>query len=204
MKNISEQKAGRTNAVSAWASRITGLTSALAGILFCALLYNPAPSFGATLPAPYSLTLAWNPNPAPDVAGYRVYYGTASGDYTNSVAAGNVTTLTVPGLLSGVIYYFAITAVGTNGLASDFSNEISYPQALSGAFMQITAVAGGQFMLTVTGLAGHTNNIEATQDLKTWTVIGTVTIGAGGSVNFTDTNAANFQNRFYRTRDTQP
>jgi len=33
-----------------------------------------------------------------------------------------------------------------------------------------------------------------------WTVIGTVTVGAGGSLNFADTNAANFPQRFYRTQ----
>jgi len=34
----------------------------------------------------------------------------------------------------------------------------------------------------------------------TWTVIGTATVGATGSLDFTDTNAASFSKRFYRTR----
>ena len=37
----------------------------------------------------------------------------------------------------------------------------------------------GQFVLTVNGPAGQTNQILATPDLKTWTVIGTVALGSG-------------------------
>jgi hypothetical protein len=35
-----------------------------------------------------------------------------------------------------------------------------------------------------------------------WTVIGTATMGASGSLDFTDTNAASFSTRFYRTQQT--
>ena len=58
--------------------------------------------------------------------------------------------------------------------------------------------------MTVRGLTGHTYEILATPDLKTWTVIGTVTLGASGATSFTDSNAASFAKRFYRTRDTTP
>ena len=51
----------------------------------------------------------------------------------------------------------------------------------------------------MTGPVGHTYEIQATQDFKTWTVIGTVTVGTNGSFIFTDTNAASFSRRFYRT-----
>ena len=52
----------------------------------------------------------------------------------------------------------------------------------------------------MTGPIGHTYDILATQDFITWTVIGTVTMGASGSLDFTVTNAASFSKRFYRTR----
>jgi hypothetical protein len=52
----------------------------------------------------------------------------------------------------------------------------------------------------VTGTVGHTYDILATQDFKAWTVIGTVTVGASGTINFTDTNAPSFSRRFYRTQ----
>jgi len=168
------------------------------------VFYNPAQTLSATLPTHYNLTLVWNPSPSPGVIGGNLYYGTVSGNYTNVIPVGNVTTATILGLSSGVIYYFAITAVDTAGEESDFSNEISYERALAGSLMQVHLVAGGQLKLTVTGLTGHTFDIEVTEDFTTWTVIGTVTLGTGSSAEFTDTNAPNYSQRFYRTRDLQP
>ena len=178
-----------------------GLTSVL--IWFCALLSHPVQVFSETLPDPYTLTLSWgDSSPSPEVTGYRVYYGTESGTYTSTLdIVDNLMTASVSGLLSGATYYFAVTAVNADGLESDYSNEASY---IPGARMRIQGVSGGQFMLTVTGTASHSYDIEATQDFSAWTVIGTETLDAGGSLDFTDPNAADFPQRFYRTRDTQP
>ena len=72
------------------------------------------------------------------------------------------------------------------------------------AQLQIRIAPNKQAILTVTGKTNHTYEIQATTDLKTWSVIGTVTLGASGSKNYTNTNAGSFSKRFYRTRDTQP
>jgi hypothetical protein len=69
---------------------------------------------------------------------------------------------------------------------------------LAGVQLRVTPTR--QFILTVTGTIGHTYNIQATQDFKTWTVIGTMTVGTNGLSVFTDTNAASFSRRFYRTQ----
>jgi hypothetical protein len=198
MRIINEQKAGRSGTAWGWSSRIMGLTRVLVGILFLVLLHDPAPVLGVTLPGSYSVTLAWQPSPSTNVTGYHVYYGTASGIYTNSVLVGNVTTNMVTGLASGSTYYFAITAVVAGGQESPFSNEISFVPGVP--TVRIRAASAKQFVLTVSGLIGHTYQVLATQDLKTWTTIGTVTPGAGGSLDFTDTNAASFLRRFYRTQ----
>ena len=73
-----------------------------------------------------SLTLGWNPSPGTNVAGYHLYYGGASGNYTNTIDAGTNTMATVPGLTIGATYYFAATAYDGDGLESEFSNEINY------------------------------------------------------------------------------
>ena len=73
----------------------------------------------------HSVTLAWSPNPEPDVSNYVVYYGHASRNYPNSTNVGNVTTATVYGLAEGATWYFAITANNSSGLESDFSNEVT-------------------------------------------------------------------------------
>jgi hypothetical protein len=184
-------------------SRFKRLASLLAGMVCLALLLNSAQA-SSPAPATYSLTLQWNPSESPQITSYHVYYGTASGNYTNSLVAGNVTTATVPALSFGVTYYFAITATDADGVESAFSNEISYQQNPGGAQMVSRGLVNGQFTLTVTGTTGHTYDLEATQDFTNWTVIGTGTVDGSGSLNFTDPNAANFQQRFYRTHDTQP
>ena len=66
--------------------------------------------------------------------------------------------------------------------------------------VQIHAAPDGLFILTVTGQVGYTYDLEATEDFTAWTMIATVTLGASGSLDFTDTNAASFPRRFYRTQ----
>ena len=62
--------------------------------------------------------------PLTDLAGYNIYYGTASGDYTQNVNVGNVTNYTVSNLAAGT-YYFAATAYDTSGNQSAYSNVVS-------------------------------------------------------------------------------
>jgi hypothetical protein len=78
-----------------------------------------------------SVTLAWDPSPDTNVAGYNVYYGPSSGNYTNIVSPGNTTNVTVSGLMVGANYYFVATALSTDGLESDPSNEINYTPGVS-------------------------------------------------------------------------
>ena len=72
-----------------------------------------------------TLTLAWNRNPEPDIAGYVVYWGTQSGVYTSSSNVGNVTQQQVTGLADATVYYFAVKAYNTAGLMSSYSSELS-------------------------------------------------------------------------------
>jgi Fibronectin type III domain len=141
--------------------------------------------------------LAWNASISTNVVGYNVYYGVASGVYDNKISVVGSTNATVTGLVPGITYYFAATAVDTFGDESPFSNETSYAPGVPR--LQVRAAPGGQFILTVSGLIGHTYEIEATQDFKAWTIVGAVTPGTSGSVEFTDTNAASCPQRFYRT-----
>lgn len=60
-----------------------------------------------------------------DLSGYKVYYGTASGVYTNSVDVGHVTSTIIDGLESGATYSFSITAYDSSGNESDFCTEVN-------------------------------------------------------------------------------
>jgi hypothetical protein len=71
------------------------------------------------------LTVAWEKNPEPGVAGYKIYYGTSSGEYDYSVDVGNQTICTISGIEPDRTYYFAATAYNEIG-ESNFSAEKSY------------------------------------------------------------------------------
>ena len=54
--------------------------------------------------------LAWNANPETDIAGYRLSYGTSSGQYTQVKEVGRDTRTLVTNLEAGRTYYFAVAA----------------------------------------------------------------------------------------------
>ena len=70
------------------------------------------------------VTVEWDANSEPDLAGYVVSYGTAPGVYTVSVDVGNQTSWQFD-LVAGETYYFAVTAYNSSALSSAFSNEVS-------------------------------------------------------------------------------
>ena len=72
------------------------------------------------------VTLTWAPSMDPTIAGYNLYFGGVSGFYTNEICAGDVTNVTISGLVQGTTYYFAATTYSASGLESPFSSEASY------------------------------------------------------------------------------
>ena len=70
-------------------------------------------------------TLTWEPSTLTNLAGYKVYMGTASGVYGAPITVGNVTSYSVANLAIGSTYYFAVTDYNTSGIESVFSNEVS-------------------------------------------------------------------------------
>lgn len=196
MRKNSTETTGRRPVAGHWAARIAGLPKILGALLLLALLHSPSQAFSVTLPSLYTVGLGWNASSDPGITGYRIYSGTTSGNYTASIAVGNVTTNLVTGLSSGVTYYFAVTAIGATGLESGLSSEVSYQPGLP--TVQLRAAANGQIILTLGGQVGSTYNIQASTDLISWTNIGTGLLPVGGVLDFVDPNAANFPQRFYR------
>lgn len=72
-----------------------------------------------------SITLAWDANTESDLDGYKLYYGTSTGNYLTPIDVGNVTTYELSGLDTGVTYYIALTAYDTVNNESEKSDEIS-------------------------------------------------------------------------------
>ncbi len=78
-----------------------------------------------TEPASSTATLSWDANSESDLAGYKVYLGTASGVYGTPADVGNVTTFQIVNFSQGQTYYFPVTAYDSSGNESGFSNEVS-------------------------------------------------------------------------------
>jgi len=78
-----------------------------------------------------TVTLKWDApttnsdgTPLTDLAGYKIYYGPASGNYVQNIDVGNVTLYTIKNLPDGK-YFFSVTAYDTMDNESDYSNEVN-------------------------------------------------------------------------------
>jgi len=160
-----------------------------------------------------SLSLAWDPSTDPSVVGYRLYLGCASQMYTNVTDVAGLATITISNLIPSTTYYFAVTAYYETGLESEFSGEISYTVPTSAVLTPtsllrwtITKVPFGHVMLTGMGQSGWIYEIWATQDLVSWSLIGSVVTGASGAFEFSDRDSLMIPFRFYRLsqRPNQP
>lgn len=107
----------------------------------------------AALPASAgTMSIAWDPVSDSDLAGYRVYYGSSPGVYTQSTDVGNVTETTL-NLADCQTWYVAVKAYDTAGNESDaYSNEVSgWPRPVVSVSNPNAAEAGSSLTLTVDG-----------------------------------------------------
>jgi hypothetical protein len=114
-----------------------------------------------------SLTLAWDPVPGDTIAGYNVYYGSSSLNYTNFVSVPAPTVqATITGLEAGPVYFFATTAYNDLGLESDFSIEL----AASVPDLPVLSLSMSGTVATLTWLVSSPGwTAQASADLVTWT-----------------------------------
>ena len=135
-----------------------------------------------------SVTLGWNPVSTAGIAGYRVYYGTSSGNLSSHVST-NSDVVTISGLQQGRTYYFAVTAYNSFGFEGPRSGEISYtvPYSLPSLsrptpqsktllpVLSLTHVPATAFPKTFrTSCRGPMPAswlLEATTDMRTWKAV---------------------------------
>jgi hypothetical protein len=155
---------------------ITGASGKLVGL--SEIVVNGPPD-KATIPntqppAPVNLNatsgvvnLTWDRNASrsdePMVSGYRVYYGTATNSYNQSLDVGNVTSFTVPSVLQdGTTYYFRVKSYNVFGTECAVgSNEapatVHAPKVLG--IQPNNGVIGGGTPITITGQNFSTSGI---------------------------------------------
>ena len=76
-------------------------------------------------PSGTKASLTWSPVTGTNLAGYKVYMGTASGRYGTPLDVGNVTSYTVSNLAAGTTYFFVVSSYSSSGSESSYSNEVS-------------------------------------------------------------------------------
>jgi hypothetical protein len=110
-----------------------------------------------------NLNFAWDPSNDPNVAGYKLSYGTASGTYSKSLNAGNSNSASVTSLTPGATYYFVVTAYNSIGLQSLPSNEVSItmpanvPPTVSLTSPQANSTINGQSPIGLTATASDSD-----------------------------------------------
>lgn len=159
--------------------------------------------------AAHNVTLAWNANTETNLAGYKLYWGTASGSYTRSNVLNTVTSGTITNLSSSVTYFFAVTAYNTAGLESGFSTQVSWtsptnaPPVLSMPapfvaqkditrpvqFVQVSDIDVGSSNMTMTIAASH-GILTVRNNVASGVTAGQITGNGSGTVAVTATMAA--------------
>ncbi|CAN5505976.1 hypothetical protein BH20VER3_BH20VER3_17810 [soil metagenome] len=112
-------------------------------------------AFAASSASAGSVNLSWNSNSEPDIASYRVHYGTAAAPYSTLVDVAT-TSATIKNLEKGLTYTFAISALNNAGVESGFSVPVSYtvgsptlipPAALANISSRALVGAGDDVMI---------------------------------------------------------
>ena len=103
--------------------------------------------------------ISWAANAEPDLAGYKIYHGTSSGVYHESVDVGNVLTYVWSGLPYGA-NYFAVTAYDTSANESGLSAEVV--KVISGVDWTAISSLAAAAASAVIGSAGANNDLTLT------------------------------------------
>ena len=92
---------------------------------------------------PGYVDLMWDLSDEAELAGYNIYYGKTSGQYTRRRTVGPVSSFRLDGLHNNEVYYFAVTAYDAQNRESDYSDEvaviINVPLSSTSPFESITA-----------------------------------------------------------------
>jgi hypothetical protein len=79
--------------------------------------------------------LAWKPSPSNGVSHYEMLSGFAPRTYSiTNATVGPVTNITLKA--NSVSTYYTVVTIGINGLESDFSNEVVWPEPRTNVVIQ--------------------------------------------------------------------
>jgi hypothetical protein len=152
--------------------------------------------------------LEWDSTPDPNIAGYRVYSGEMSRNYTHFVDVGLATSVPLTNLSAGVTHYLAVTAYDTNQVESPWSDEVWFTVPIDGVTSGLVSFTLMSFpdvtIIQFNGRAGQQCRIVASSDLSHWETIYTENLSQNGLVTYDAAGSAAFPTRFYRVIATPP
>ena len=132
-----------------------------------------------------------------NVAVGTVYYSLNGSSWTAATTGNNWTNWTAPIMLRPGTNTVRVCAVDTSGNISPTNNGtinlVLPPAAL--ATLGPGAYGDGQYAFLVSGVTGYKYLVQASSDMVNWVSLQTNT----APFTFTDTNASQFDQRFYRT-----
>lgn len=147
-----------------------------------------------------TVNLGWNAVTEAGIQGYRVYVGTTQDQFTQTYDTGTDTNYSVSGLETGKVYYFAVSTIGSTGLESELSDEITVtleatppitppinpPETSFGSAPTLTGTPGNM-AISMNATAAGTYVLERSTDLKNWEVVSETQLDAPGPLEFQDT-----------------
>jgi chitodextrinase len=170
---------------------------------FSTLLFTALLAFATAAPAG-TISVAWDPVTDADLAGYRVYWGTAPGNYTQQQDVGaGTTTLQLVGLADCASYYVAVKARDTAGnLSAAFSNEVAgmprpmlaqiQPAAAEQGLPLTIVIVGSNFAPGATVRFGNPNVTVGSVTVNSCTQItATITVGPSAATGTTTVDVTN-------------
>jgi hypothetical protein len=96
------------------------------------IICRPASAIGSSAGEKGMITIAWDSSDEPNLVGYRIFYGMASGKYKSCIDIGKlpesspgVIKYTLAGLSAGKKYFISVVARGIANNSSRFSQEVS-------------------------------------------------------------------------------
>ena len=119
---------GPSHPAEPWIYRITATLLACSRLTVRCSTPSAPSSSPPSVSSTGSVTLSWSANAENDLAGYKIYFGTSSGNYTSPgspTVIGKVSTYTLTGLQRNTTYFFALSAYDNAGNESALSAEVS-------------------------------------------------------------------------------